>query len=168
MTSTSYPRHVVRPPGVLRRLLLLVVLWCVLAESEPWADWPLAAAILAAALATSLALRPREYTRVRPFAVLRFVPWFLAQSVAGGVDVARRALSPRMPLRTGFVDVSLQLHPGLPRVAFVWIVSLLPGTAGVRLRGATLEVHVLDRELHTPEKLRALEERVRELFTRRD
>jgi multicomponent Na+:H+ antiporter subunit E len=165
MTSDSHARHGVRLPAVLRRLLLLVVLWCVLAEADPWADWPLAAAILIAALATSLRLRPQEHARIRPFAVLRLVPWFLAQSVVGGIDVARRALSPRMPLRPGFIEVRLRLHPGLPRVAFVWIVSLLPGTAGVRLRGATLEVHVLDRELHTSEKLGALEERVRELFS---
>jgi multicomponent Na+:H+ antiporter subunit E len=146
------------------RLAMLVFLWVILAERHPWSDWPLAVAVVAAALGTSLVLRPRERVRVRPLAVLRFVPWFLAQSLAGGIDVARRALSPRMPLQAGFVEVPLAAGAGLRRVAFVWVVSLLPGTAGVHLHERGLRVHVLDCERHTLGKLRALEARVNGLF----
>jgi multicomponent Na+:H+ antiporter subunit E len=149
---------------LVRRTLLLALLWSMLAEAGPWADWPLVAGIIGAALTTSLLFRPAESARLRGFAVLRFVPWFLAQSLAGGLDVSRRALSPGMPLRPGFIHLPLGLPAGLPQVAFVWIVSLLPGTAGVHLRDNTLEVHVLDRDLHTAEKLRALEQRVSGFF----
>ena len=40
---------------------------------------------------------------MRLTAVLSLIPHFLWKSVVAGVDVARRALDPRLPLRTGFV-----------------------------------------------------------------
>jgi multicomponent Na+:H+ antiporter subunit E len=43
-------------------------------------------------------------------------------------------------------------------------VSLLPGTASVRLNEERLKVHVLDRQLPVMEKLRELEDRVAALF----
>ena len=65
----------------------------------------------------------------------------------GGVDVARRALSVRLPLRPGFVVYPVRLPPGPACNAFSALTSVLPGTllAGVDAHGALL-YHCLDVE----------------------
>jgi len=70
---------------------------------------------------------------------------FLRQSVGAGIDVAWRALDPRMPLRPGFVVYRPQLPPGATRNAFCTMMSLLPGTlpCGPDESGG-LVVHCLD------------------------
>jgi multicomponent Na+:H+ antiporter subunit E len=146
------------------RAVLLVAIWVVLAGGWPTTDGPLVAALIAAALLTSCRLCPPAPIGLRPWQVVRFIPWFLGQSLIGGLDVAKRALSPRMPLQPGFVAVPLHVPPGPARITLVWILSLLPGTAAVHLQESKLTVHVLDREIHTVEKLSSLERRVSALF----
>ena len=53
---------------------------------------------------------------------------FLHQSIIAGVDVAWRALDPRMPLRPGLVTYDVRLPPGPARSAFLTLMSLLPGS----------------------------------------
>ena len=63
----------------------------------------------------------------------------------GGVDVARRALSVRLPLRPGFVVYPVRLPPGPARNVFGALTSALPGTlpSGSDDRGALI-YHCLD------------------------
>ena len=70
---------------------------------------------------------------------------FLYQSVIAGADVARRALDPRLPLRTGFVVYPVGLPEGPARNAFASLMSLLPGTVptGTDDSGGLL-IHCLD------------------------
>jgi multicomponent Na+:H+ antiporter subunit E len=107
----------------------------------------LAAGALAAGLATwaSLSLLPAGEWSLRPAALGRFGVRFLRQSVVAGVDVAWRALHPRLPLRAGFVSYQPRLAPGLTRNAFCTETSLVPGTlpAGTAENGA-LVIHCLD------------------------
>jgi multicomponent Na+:H+ antiporter subunit E len=102
-------------------------LWVVLIGFAP-AD--LAAGVLAAAAATctSLRLLPPQSGRMRLTGLLSLIPHFLWKSVVAGVDVARRALDPRLPLRPGFVACRVGFAPGQARNAFAAMTSLLPGT----------------------------------------
>jgi multicomponent Na+:H+ antiporter subunit E len=70
---------------------------------------------------------------------------FAWQSVVAGIDVAWRALDPRLPLRPGFVVYPIRLQPSPARNAFLTLASLLPGTlpTGLDENGALL-VHCLD------------------------
>ena len=62
-----------------------------------------------------------------------------------GVDVARRALDPRLPLRPGFVTYAPRLPPGSARDGFCALASLMPGTLPVGTNeDGTLLVHCLD------------------------
>jgi len=81
----------------------------------------------------------------RPAALARLALRFLRQSVIAGVDVAWRALDPRLPVRPGFVVYPVRLAPGPARNAFSALASLVPGTvpAGAAEGGALL-VHGLD------------------------
>jgi multicomponent Na+:H+ antiporter subunit E len=138
--------------------------WCVLTETRPWANWPLALLVILGATATSWQLRSASGVRLRPLRVLQFIPWFVVQSWLGGFDVARRALSPRMPLQTGFIDAPCRIPPGPARVALIWVLNLQPGTAVVAAGATHLRVHVMDTARHRPESLADLERRVGALF----
>ena len=118
--------------------------WLLLIGTDP-AD--LAAGIFAAATATwaSLRLLPPSGGRLRHAALARLALRFVQQSIIGGLDVARRAFDPRLPLRPGFVAYPVRLGPGPARHTFSALTSALPGTlpAGVDDQGALL-YHCLD------------------------
>lgn len=145
------------------RMLAFGLLWWVLSEGS-LSDPLLPLLFTLAATVTSLLLLPAGGLRWRPLGVLRFVPYFLKQSVLGGIDVTRRAMSPALPLKPGFVEVPLRLKHDEARVLFVWVISLLPGTASAQLKKDALTVHVLDKEKWTASSLLVLEARVAACF----
>jgi len=161
--------HALPPPGsiVLRSALVRGVgflgVWIVLIGAAP-ADSVAGLAAGAGAAWASLRLVPPGAARVRPAALLGLVPRFLWQSVVAGVDVARRALDPRMPLRPGFVRYACRLEPGLTRNAFATLTSLLPGTVPVEDDGETLLYHCLDVEQPVVAQLSAEERRLSLVF----
>jgi multicomponent Na+:H+ antiporter subunit E len=115
-----------------------------LAGVDP-ANLPAAVVAVVAATWASLRLLPPGTRRVSPLGLTRLSLRFLRQSIVAGVDVARRALDPRLPVRPGFVSFRSRLPPGTARSAFCTLTSLLPGTlpAGTDESGALL-VHCLD------------------------
>lgn len=134
------PRHPF--PALLRRLALFTALWWILAEgrwSEPW----VIVLVILASVAASWFVWPTGAWRWRPLAVLAFVPWFLWQSLAGGFDVARRAMQPRPALQPRVVAMEIDL-PENAASLFAWILSLLPGTACVHIEGRHFRIHLLD------------------------
>ncbi len=152
--------------SLLARTSLFAALWALL-SGNTWHDFALIAAIVLAAVATSFALWPPGTWKWRLVPLLKFVPFFLRESLAGGIDVARRALSPGLPLQPRLIDHPLGLRTEAARVFFSWVVSLLPGTASVSLFPDSLRVHVLDHRLPVPEKLRQLEDHVAAMFGER-
>jgi multicomponent Na+:H+ antiporter subunit E len=117
---------------------------------------------LAAAIAAASLPPARHALRAGP--ALRFAGYFAAQSLRGGLDVARRALSPRLPLDAGLVELRTTLPEGAPRVVLADAVSLLPGTATVDLTGDRILVHGLDAGPALERDFRDLEGRVADLF----
>ncbi|AFL73381.1 Na+/H+ antiporter subunit E [Thiocystis violascens] len=93
----------------------------------------LAAGLLAAAAATwvSLRLLPPTPGRLHLAALARLALHFVWQSIVAGVDVARRAFDPRLPLKPGDLAFPTRLPPGTERAAFGAITSLMPGTLPV-------------------------------------
>jgi multicomponent Na+:H+ antiporter subunit E len=128
----------------VRRAAGFLVLWLVLAGVDP-ADLPAAILAVAAATWTSLRLLPPGDARPLPLALARLVLRFVYQSVVAGVDIARRALDPRLPLQPGFVVYPARLPPGPGLNAFCTLTSLAPGTlpVGSDERGAIV-IHCLD------------------------
>ncbi|MCB1799426.1 MAG: Na+/H+ antiporter subunit E [Gammaproteobacteria bacterium] len=94
----------------------------------------------------------------------RLAPFFLRESVRGGVDVARRVLVVPMRIAPGFATYPLRLrHPGA-RLLFANSVSLLPGTLSVDLRDDCLAIHALDRDSDFTGELRRVESAVGRVF----
>lgn len=145
------------------RIAGFVVLWAILTDGNP-SSWGVGLPVIVAATILSIALSPGYRWRLRFLGFARFVPFFFRQSLRGGVDVAWRALSPRLPLNPRFLDYDLRLPDDPARAFFVNVVSLLPGTVSVEIQDSRLIVHALDGDASIFDELRALEEAVAALF----
>jgi multicomponent Na+:H+ antiporter subunit E len=131
--------------------------WLVLTDADAG---DLVAGLVAAVAATwaSLRLMPAEQWHLNPIKLARFVLHFLRQSALAGMDVAIRALDPRLSLRPGFVVYQARLPPGTKRNTFCAIMSLLPGTLPCGPAGGNgLTVHCLDVTQPVVEQLAAEE-----------
>lgn len=143
--------------------LTCALVWWVLAAPRTDA-WVAGAIAVVLGVAIHTALGGRRDTGIRPVALPAFVPFFLWQSVRGGLDVARRAFTPSLPLAPGFIDYRVGLPEGPARVFFVNCISLLPGTFSADLQGRMLRVHLLADDGSGQERLVDLEARVGRLF----
>jgi multicomponent Na+:H+ antiporter subunit E len=128
------------------RLGGFLVFWVVIAGTEP-VDLLFGAPAALIVTWASLQLLPPGTRRLRVVALARLVPRFLYQSIGAGVDVAWRALDPRLPLQPGFVTDRPRLPPGAALSAFCTVTSLLPGTlpSGTDESGR-LMIHCLDKD----------------------
>jgi len=142
----------------LARFLGFAALWIGLIRSVQSADLAVGALTAAAATWVSLRLLPPDAGRVKFAALAARLPRFLWQSVLAGIDVARRALAPGMPLRTGFLTYRPGLPRGAARNAFATITSLLPGTVPAADDVSGILYHCLDTTQPVAEQL-ATEER---------
>jgi multicomponent Na+:H+ antiporter subunit E len=147
------------------RAAVLGALWWAVAEGAG-TGWGLAPVVVAVAVASSLWLQPPGGPAPRLRAVPGFLVWFVRKSVAGGVDVARRAVRRPVDVSPGVLVLPVRLPPGWPSVVLADAVSLLPGTLAVRLhtRQACLALHVLDLGTDVATDVAALEQRVARLF----
>lgn len=149
--------------GLVMRAAGYALLWWVLSEGR--ADgWGVGLVSVGLALAASLHLAPPGTGRPSPAGLLAFAGFFLAQSVKGGVQVAARALRPRMDLAPALVEVPVTLPEGLPRVLLVNTLNLLPGTVSVHLSGDRLRLHALVARLPLAEEVRRVEARIAGLW----
>jgi len=144
---------------VFTRAVLFFGLWLVLLPSLDPADVAVGVLATVAATWTSAHLMPPEVGYVRLLPLLAFVPHFVWQSVMAGVDVARRAMSPRMPLKAGFVTCPVSLPPGLARNDFISIMSLMPGTLPAGDTEEAVIYHCLDSDQPISQQM-AKEERL--------
>ena len=139
--GTSRPRLC----SAMARAVGFVLLWLVLSGGNPIDLVPGAVAALAATW-VSFHLSPPGTVKVQPAALARFTLHFLYRSLVAGVDVARRALDPRLPLHPGFVVYPVGLPPSPMRNMFTTLMSLLPGTVPIGSAKGGLLIHCLDIE----------------------
>jgi multicomponent Na+:H+ antiporter subunit E len=134
-----------------------LLLWLVLSGFKP-ADLPAAVPTAGLAAWVSLRLLPPGRARLSPVGLAVLALRFPRQSIVAGVDVARRAFDPALPLRPGFVSFAPRLPPGTARDAFTAYASLLPGTLPADTNpDGTLLIHCLDTAQPAAEQLAAAE-----------
>lgn len=160
--STSMPvtRRALR---VGLRLAVLAALWFLLTGGSAENLWLGALFVAGGALLGSL-LESGLSRAPRPAAILRFAPYFVSRSLAGGVDVSRRAMAPGLPVELDLISYETRLRSQTARVFFASTISLLPGTLSAELDGARLKVHVVSGEEDAREDLERLEYEVGRLF----
>jgi multicomponent Na+:H+ antiporter subunit E len=115
----------------LKRTLLYLASWIVMIGGVDSVDVAVGAFVALVAAGMSVWLRPPGDHALRLVPLAGFTTRFLRDSLVAGVDVARRAFAPSMPLRTGFVSYAPELPPGDARVLFTGISSLMPGSVPV-------------------------------------
>ena len=138
----------------------LFALWLVLMPSANPVDLAIGALAAVGATAASLRLLPPDAGRVRFVPLLALLPRFLWQSLVAGVDVARRAFAPRLPLATGFIEYRTGVPRGQARNLFATITSLLPGSLPSGDGPDSIEYHCLDTAQPVAEQLAAAERRL--------
>lgn len=132
-----------RASAFAMRAALATLTWLILTEGDGgWDAWVIGVPAIAAAGWLSAALLPVGGWSWR--GALRFAGFFLWESWRGGIDVARRAFHPRMPLAPAMLELPVAVKPDLARVAVANTSSLLPGTLVVDLDDRGLVVHALD------------------------
>ena len=143
-------------------LPIFALLWWVVSEGA--GSWAFGIPVILLAAATGRFLQPARGMRLHPLALVHFLGFFLYESLRGGVDVSRRALSPRMPLAPALIEYRLRLPAGAPQVFLVDTLSLLPGTLSTALRDDVVCLHVLDAGMPIERELRRVEGYVAALF----
>jgi multicomponent Na+:H+ antiporter subunit E len=145
------------------RAAVLALFWWILSTGN-LESWAIGGPTVLLGTGSSLLLSHRMKHQLRLTGLISFVPFFFWRSLCGSIDVARRALHPKMPLEPAFIDYSLSLPNGAPRLFMANVVSLLPGTLSAELLEGCLKVHVLDAKADVVGELQSLESRVAATF----
>ncbi|NGP52261.1 Na+/H+ antiporter subunit E [Thioalkalivibrio sp. XN8] len=83
------------------------------------------------------------------WAVARYLPywpWLSVEIVKSSLDVARRVLSPAMPISPTVFEVDASQHTTMGRVVYANSITLTPGTVTLALDGSRLTVHALSSD----------------------
>jgi len=144
---------------VLSTALVLAMLWLLLAGPDP-TGWLVGLPAIVLAIGCLVALPGAARADFRLPALARLVGAFLRDSLRGAIDVGLRCLT-RNPIgRTRIVRWRTGLRSPAARLVLVHAISLVPGTLTARVRGDTLDVHVLDSLTPYRTELAALEARI--------
>lgn len=148
--------------AVILRVVVLAVVWEAVSSWEPdYALYGLVSVVAATALSLRL-VPPGRMLRIRGAVAL--AGWFLYKAVAGGIDVARRAVLPTVDIEPAVVRARIHLPPGHARELAVLLMNLMPGTMVQRRHGEEVELHTLSRELGPVQQWEALQDRVARAF----
>jgi len=163
MTGSRRSRTTQRLRAVATRAVPLAALWYVISVGEA-RSWLVGVPVVL--LAASLEWRrpgpPFRWWRVDH--VVRFVFFYVAHAIVGGVDVALRALDPRRTVDPGFVTYSLRLPPGPARSLLIVTVSMLPGTVAADAVGRQLVVQRIHSGVDVEKGCRRAEDLIGQLF----
>lgn len=128
-----------------RLFALAFLLWLLLTGSLAPAE--LAAGLLVAATAAALS-HPRvtlltglRLTPAAPLHLLAYLGVFAVALVRANLDVARRVLSPALPIHPGVVQIRTRLRSELGRLLLANSITLTPGTLTVDVEEDRLLVH---------------------------
>lgn len=145
------------------RLVTFSLFWLALTGGVTDALYHGAPAVLLATW-VSLVLYPATQPGIRLGWAVLYVPHLLLRGFWGGLDVARRVLDPRLPVRPGWFRIPLSTNIVEVNAVLGGVVSVLPGSLAAGVRGGALEVHVVDIDDFDTRSLEAEERRVLRLF----
>jgi len=83
-------------------------------------------------------------TPLAPLHLLRYLVYFFGQLARSNLDVARRVISPSLPIHPELVEVRTGLTSDLGRMLLANSITLTPGTLTVEAEGDRLLIHWID------------------------
>ncbi len=124
------------------------LIWLGLVNLSDAGEW--VAGLFVAALAASLGyphlaiLDGLRFTPAFPWHVLRYLLVFFRALIEANIDVARRVISPSLPIRPGVVEARTTLTSPLGKLLLANSITLTPGTLSVDVEGEVIRVHWID------------------------
>jgi len=100
---------------------------------------------------------------LKPF--LYFV-WLIKEIIQANIDVAKRVLSPNMPIQPQMIRVKSNQQTDLGRVIFANSITLTPGTVSVDMVDDEIVVHALTAEAAAEDASGEMNQRVTDLEQR--
>lgn len=83
-----------------------------------------------------------------PIKLLKFlfvyIPVFIWKLILANLDVARRVLSPKIPLNPGIVKITTDLKGDLGKLTLANSITLTPGTLSIDVEEDAIYVHTVD------------------------
>ena len=133
-----YPRTVV--------FCLLIAMWVAIAL--PYLDWNwwlgIASCLLVVCLVFRMRLVDHDHPPLRLYLKMPiYIVWLLGQIIKANIDVARRILSPELPIAPRFIDVDVKRPYELTQVLYANSITLTPGTVSTDLTNDVVRVHAL-------------------------
>ncbi|MES9850636.1 MAG: Na+/H+ antiporter subunit E [Candidatus Thiodiazotropha sp. L084R] len=151
------------PLYALSALVLFALIWFLL-TGDDWNSWLVGLPVVLMATWSVLRLREPAEGQFSLMGLLKFLPYFVWESVLGGIDVASRVMRPKMRIAPGFLDYQMHLTQPSARRLFVNSLSLLPGTLAADLDGDCLRIHALDLGVDLKRELARLEQMVSAVY----
>lgn len=127
--------------------LVVFTLWILLTGSLALDELLIGAVV---SLGVSLATHRSEvfsgfrFTAHTPLALARYLGYFLVALLKANLDMARRVLSPSLPLNPEIVEVQTGLESSLGKLLLANSITLTPGTLTVDVIGDRILVHWVD------------------------
>ncbi len=85
-----------------------------------------------------------------------YLPVFIWKLILANLDVARRVLSPKIPLHPGIVKIHTDLEGDFGKLTLANSITLTPGTLSIDIVDDHLYVHVIDIKGHNAEENKKL------------
>lgn len=142
--------------ALVLRAAVLAAGWWILTERGPIGPG-FGVLVVLAALIASISLPSPSPPAWHPLGLLRLAWIFVAGSVHGGLDVALRALAPRLRIAPCVMEYTLRLPEGAARNLLLGMLTLMPGTLAIADEGQRLELHVIAGRGGLADELAALE-----------
>ncbi len=95
---------------------------------------------------------------------IAYLPWLICQIVLANIDVAKRALSPRMPIDPQVVTFKTMLKSDVARTALANSITLTPGTVTIDIVDDVFYVHAIAKEPADDLLEGAMERRIAHIF----
>lgn len=127
--------------------LILMLLWLALTgwKGDELIIGSLSAVILSLVFSSRLTIL--SDFRLSPKALIFSIIYifvFLRELVKSALDVARRVVSPSLPINPGIVKVRTKLKSEIGRIVLANSITLTPGTMTVESKGEFLYIHWID------------------------
>lgn len=129
-----------RVRGFALSLAVWLAVWALLSSNQGWA-FGVPLAFLAALVATRVDLHAEP---IHLQHLPAFLAFFIAELFIGGWDVARRALTPGLPIAPQWVEYQMLSQEPRVQLLLSAMVGLLPGTLAANFQDQTLHLHALD------------------------
>lgn len=84
--------------------------------------------------------------------IVLYIPVFIFELIKANLDIARRVLSPKIPLNSGFVKVKTELEGDFGKLTLANSITLTPGTLTVDVNENELYIHCVDVPGETEEE----------------